>query len=84
MLTDPNTDFITIPPSLPLSPLPLCSPLFVLQVSPAVVEEDVAVFSQGSLHHPDAAVKKALKLRGVKDLLPFLLCELPQHRKQAW
>lgn len=61
-----------------------CSPLFVLQVSAAVVEEDVAVFSQSSFHHPNAAVEEALELRGVEDLLPLLLCQLPQHRKQAY
>lgn len=68
------------PPSLP----PACSPLFVLHVSATVVKEDVTVFGQSSLHHPDAAVEKALKLRGVQDLLPLFLRQLPQNRKWAW
>lgn len=79
VLAHPNTS------SLRQSPLALLprSPLFVLQVPAAVVEENVAVFGQRSLHHPDAAVKEALKLGGVKDLLPLLLRQLPQHRKRA-
>lgn len=60
---------------------PSCSPLFVVKVSATVIEEDVAVFSQSSLHHSDAAVEKTLKLRGVQDLLPLLLGQLPQHWK---
>lgn len=72
------------PPSLSTSHRPACSPLFVLHVSAAVVKEDVTVFGQSSLHHPDAAVEKALKLRRVQDLLPLLLRQLPQNRKWAW
>lgn len=81
VLSHPDMDSF-LPPPITLSSLP-CSPLFVLQVSPAVVEEDVTVFSQSSLHHSDAAVKETLKLRRVKNLLSLLFCQLPQHREWA-
>lgn len=69
-------------PSVP-SHLLSRSPFFVLQVTAAVVKEDVAVLCQGSLHHSDAAVQEALKVRRVQYLLPLLLRELPQHGERT-
>lgn len=60
------------------------SPLFVVKVAAAVVEEDVTVLSERSLHHPDATVEKALKLWRVQNLLPLLFCQFPQHRKRIY
>lgn len=39
------------------------SPFLVLKVSTTIIKVYVAVFSEGSLHHSDAALKEALKLR---------------------
>lgn len=65
-----------------LSSTPLL-PLFVLQVSATVVKENVAVFGQSSLHHPNAAVEETLKFGRVQNLLPLLLCQLSKHWKWA-
>lgn len=54
------------------------SPLFILEVSAAVIEKDVGVFSKCSLHHTNTAVKKDHKLFRVQDLLLLLLCQLPR------
>ncbi|TNN72170.1 hypothetical protein EYF80_017598 [Liparis tanakae] len=65
--------------------LPDGPPVGLLCKVPAtVVKEEVALFGQSSLHHPDAAVEETLKLGGVQDLLPLLLGQFPLQWKGAW